>query len=75
MLRADERAGQRRDNESLGIGGALGMIGVLEPEDVARELDDRVLEAPSRADERDPTLAGESNGGERAIHAAIRAPG
>src|SRR6266542_557675 len=75
LLRADQRAGQRRDDESLGVRRALGMIGVLEPEDVARELDDRVLEATSRAHERDATLPGEANGGERAIHAAIRARG
>jgi hypothetical protein len=30
------------------------MIGVLESEDVARELDDRVLKAASRSEERHP---------------------
>jgi hypothetical protein len=75
LLRADERAGQRRDDESLGVGSGLGMLGVLEPEDVARELDDRVLEAPSGADERDAPLPGEADGSKRAIHAAIRAAG
>ena len=75
LLRAGERAGQRRDDEPLGIGSNLGMIGVLEPEDIARELDDRVLKPASGADERHAPLPGETNGGKRAIHAAIRATG
>jgi hypothetical protein len=35
------------------------VVGVLKAEDVARELDDRVLKAPSGSDERDPAFAGE----------------
>mgnify|MGYP002144218914 CR=1 FL=1 len=35
-----------------------GVIGVSDPENVARELDDRVLEPPSRPDEWDTALAG-----------------
>jgi len=48
------------------------MIGVLEAEDIARELDDRVLEAASGPDERHPALAREPDGRERALHAPIR---
>ena len=47
----DERARERRDNEPPGTGRRLGVIGVSEPENVARELDDRVLEAASGTDE------------------------
>jgi hypothetical protein len=47
------------------------MVGVLDPEDVARELDDRVLEAPSGSDQRDTPLAGEPDRGQCAIHGAI----
>jgi hypothetical protein len=72
LLLPDERARKRRDDEPLGIRICLSMIGVLDPQDIARELDDRVLKPASRADERHATLAGISNGGERAIHAAIR---
>jgi hypothetical protein len=48
------------------------VIGVLESEDVARELDDRVLEAASGSEERHPALAGEPDGREGALHAPIR---
>ena len=47
------------------------MIGVLESEDVARELDDRVLEAASGSEERYPALAGEPDRRERPVHAPI----
>src|SRR5262245_46777950 len=49
------------------------MIGVSEPENVARELDDRVLEASSGAEERHAALPRVPDGRERAFHAAIRA--
>jgi len=48
------------------------MIGVLESEDVARELDDRVLEAASRSEERHSALAGEPDGRQCTLHAPIR---
>jgi hypothetical protein len=51
------------------------VVRVLDPEDVARELDDRVLKASSGPDERDPALAGEAYGGEGTLHAAVRARG
>ena len=47
LLLTDERALQRGDDEPLGVGAALSVVGVSEPENVARELDDRVLEAAS----------------------------
>ena len=72
LLLPDERARKRRDDEPLGIRIRLGMIGVLDPQDIARELDDRVLKPSSRADERHAPLSRISDGGERAIHAAIR---
>jgi len=49
------------------------MVGVSVPEDVARELDDRVLETPSGADQRNAALARVANGREGAFHAAVRA--
>jgi hypothetical protein len=72
LLRPDNRAGQGRDDQPLGIRAGLSMISVLESEDVARELDDRVLEAASGSKERHPALAGEPDGRERALHAPIR---
>src|SRR5436309_12126689 len=68
-----ERARQRRDDESRGVGARLSVVGVSVPEDVARELDDRVLEATSGADQRDSALARVAHGGEGAVHAAVRA--
>lgn len=47
------------------------MVCVLDPEDVARELDDRVLEATSGPDQRDSALAGEPDGGKCALHVPI----
>jgi len=47
------------------------VVGVPEPENVARELDDRVLEATSGADERNTALARVANGRERAVHAPV----
>jgi hypothetical protein len=72
LLLPDERARKRRDDEPLGIRIRLRVIGVLDPQDIARELDDRALKPSSRADERHATLSRISDGGERAIHAAIR---
>lgn len=71
LLRPDKRAGQGRDDKPTRIRAGLGMIGVLESEDVARELDDRVLEAASGSEERHPALAGEPDGRERPLHAPI----
>jgi hypothetical protein len=51
------------------------MVGVLDPEDVARELDDRVLKSSSGPDEREATLARVTNRSERSIHAAVGAGG
>ena len=73
LLRAGQRAGQRRDDEALGVGTAFGMFGILEPEDVARELDDRVLEAASGGDQRHAALAGKANRAHRPLHAPVRA--
>ena len=60
LLLAYQRAGQARDNEGVrSLVPVLFVIGVLKPEDVARELDDRVLKPPSGPHERDPAFAGE----------------
>src|SRR5262245_44350349 len=56
LLLADQRADERRDDETRGVGARLCVFGVPVPENVARELDDRVLESASRAHERDATL-------------------
>jgi hypothetical protein len=66
-----QRARQRGDDEPFGIGARLGVVGVPEPENVARELDDRVLEATSGADERNPALSRVAYGRERSVHAAV----
>lgn len=70
---ADERAGERRDDQLQGVRARLGVVGVSDPENVARELDDRVLEAPSGPDERNSPLARVANGGKRAVHAPVGA--
>jgi hypothetical protein len=74
-LLSNQRARERSDYEPLGAGICLGVVGVSEPENVARELDDRVLKAGSGADERDTAFARISNGRQRAIHVSVRAPG
>ncbi len=48
------------------------MIGILEPKDVARELDDRVLKATSSPDERYTSLASVSNRTQCTIHTSVR---
>src|SRR5216117_3525518 len=68
----DERARERRDNEPPGTGRRLGVVGVSEPENVARELDDRVLEAASGTDEGNSPFPRVADRRERAVHAAVR---
>jgi hypothetical protein len=65
LLDPNEGAGERGDEEVLGLGVCPGMVGILEPEDVARELDDRVLKAASGADERHSLFARETD---RSVH-------
>jgi len=48
------------------------VIGILEPKDVARELDDRVLKASSSPDERHTSLASVSNRTQCTMHASVR---
>src|SRR5438445_1626238 len=69
----DQRTGQLGDDEPRRVGARLSVVGVSVPEDVARELDDRVLEAPSGADQRDAALTRVANRREGAVHAAVRA--
>jgi hypothetical protein len=71
LFQADQGARQCRDDEALAIGIRFGVVGVLDPEDIARELDDRVLEAASGPDERHPALAGKSDRRQRALHAHV----
>ena len=49
------------------------MLRVPEPEDVTRELDRDVLEAPSGADERHVSLACQPDRVESPLHAPVRA--
>jgi hypothetical protein len=57
---AYKRASQARNHEGLWLlVPVFFVIGVLKPQDVARELDDRVLKPPSGPYERDPAFAGE----------------
>ena len=72
LLYPNEGAGERGDDEALGLWVCPGMIGILEPEDVARELDDRVLEAASGADERNHSLAREADRRQHTRHAPVR---
>ena len=65
LLYPNQGAAERGDDEVLGLWVCPGMIGILEPEDVARELDDRVLKAASGADERHPSFAREAD---RSVH-------
>src|SRR5438132_8963034 len=53
-------------------GARLGVVGVSEPENVARELDDRVLEAASGTDEGNSPFPRVADRRERAVHAAVR---
>lgn len=68
-----KRAGERLDQQPLGVGARLGVFSVSVPENGARELDRDVLEAASGADERHVLLAGVADRVERSLHAAIRA--
>jgi hypothetical protein len=65
LLYPNQRAAERGDDEVLGSWVCPGMIGILDSEDVARELDDRVLKAASGADERHPSFAREAD---RSVH-------
>ena len=51
------------------------MVGVLEAENVARDLDDRVLKTASRGDEGHAALSREADRLQRASHASIWARG
>ena len=70
-----EGAGERDDRETLRARVRLGMVGVLDPENVARELDDRVLEPPSGAHEGHAALASVADGAEGAVHVPVRTGG
>jgi hypothetical protein len=50
------------------------MISVLDPEDVAHNLDDCVLEPTSSAGEGHSALAGMADRGEQTLHARVRTP-
>src|SRR5262245_64669971 len=71
LLLAHERARERRDQESLRLWIGFRVVGVLDPEDVARNLDDCVLEPTSRAGEGYPALAGMAHRREYAFHAGV----
>lgn len=71
----DERAGQRRDDEPARAGvSILLMVGVLDPENVARDLDDRVLKAASGSDERDTPFPRIAHRRDRPLHVAVGTP-
>jgi len=74
LLLSNERAREWSDDEPLGIGGCLGVVGVSEPENVAREPEDRVLEAGSGRDQGHAAFPRVADGPERALHAAARTP-
>ena len=75
MRLADERAGERGHHEPVGLRAALFVIGVSDPENVARELDDRVLEATSRPHQRHAALARVADRLQRAVQADVGAAG
>ena len=72
LLYPNEGAGERGDDEALGLWVCPGMIGILEPEDVARELDDRVLKAASGGDERHHSFARETDRSQHTRDAPVR---
>jgi hypothetical protein len=74
LLGARERARELGDDRLISVGLDLCVCGALDPEDVARDLDDRALEAASGSDERHAPLAGEADRSERAVHPAGRDP-
>ena len=49
----------------------LGRVDVLRADDLARELDDRALQAEAQPEVRDPVLAGEVRGEDLALDAAM----
>jgi hypothetical protein len=48
---------------------------MLDPEHIARDLDDRVLESTSSPDQWDTPLARVPDRGQRSVHADVRAAG
>jgi hypothetical protein len=71
LVQAHQGAGQLGDDKPVGAGADLAVVGILEPKDVARELEDRVLEATSGADQRHAAFASEADGGEGALEVSV----
>lgn len=74
-LVAQEGTGERLDEKVVGVGVLLGVRDTGEPADVARELQQRVLESAACAQERDALLACGADRGEGPRLAAVRAAG
>ena len=72
LLYPNQGAAEGGDDEVLGLWVCPGMIGILEPEDVARELDDRVLKAASGGDERHHSFARETDRSQHTRDAPVR---
>src|SRR5262249_28286991 len=72
LLLTHERTDERRDHEPRRPWIGLRVVGVLDPEDVARNLDDCVLEPTSGAGEGHPALAGMADRRQYALHAGVR---
>lgn len=71
----DQRAGERRDDQMIAGGIRFCVFGVSEPEDIARELYDRVLEPTSGPDQGHVSLSRVADRRKGSLHAVIRAGG
>ena len=71
----DERAAERRDDRCGRVGIRFGVIGVANAGDVARILEDRVLESAANTEKRKPGETRMTHSGERAIETRVRTAG
>ena len=70
---SEHSSSSMKSGAAVGPGPVLGVVRVLDAEHVAGELDDAVLEAGARAEERPAATRGEPDAGERAVEAQVRA--
>jgi hypothetical protein len=73
VSRSQQRAHEPRHDERGRCGRRLFVLGFLNTQDVARILDQSMLEASSRAEEGPAGFAGETDASERTAHAPIGA--
>jgi hypothetical protein len=71
----DEGAGEFGDDGGCGVGIGFFVVGFANVQDVAGVFDEGVLEAAAGAEEGNILFAGETNGGEGAVHIGVWAAG